>query len=158
MSISFQAKNESVLGAQLKVQTLKLPFVITGNATPASVVVGRDDPSILFIKTEGVDQITAALDTDDTAPTYEAATDSTGVFNILVKFYGEPIKKVVSAKITRIGSAAEVYACTLPSAPSDGVVAGGSLDKIALNADSASAFTSGSHICCLELDYVVNES
>ena len=157
MSTSFSAKNEQVLGAQLRVQTLHLPFVITGHATPASVSVVCSDPSVLFIKTEGVDQITAALAAADTAPTYASATDSTGVYNILVKI-SEPVKKVTSAYIVRTGSAAEIYACTLPSAPSSGVVAGGALDKIALNADSASAFTSGTHTCSLVVNYEINES
>jgi len=156
MANAYQAKSELVLGAQLRVQSLKLPFSITGNATPASVVITRDDPSVLFVKTEGVNQITGALDSGDTAPTLASAVDANGVFNVMVKV-GEKIKKVVSAKLVRMDSA-EIIACTLPSAPSSGIVAGGSLDKIVLNVDSGADLSSASPKYCLEVDYVVDES
>jgi len=159
MSISYQADNEQILGIQLKVQSLRLPFSISGNASSASVAVGRDDPSIIFIKTQGVDQIAAALDAGDTAPTYAAANDAAGMFSILVKLYGEQIRKVVSAKIVCMDAGApEIFACSLPSAPSSGIVQGGALDKMAFNADSSASFTSGSHNYSLEVSYVVNET
>lgn len=155
MSISYQAKSELVLNQQLKVQSLHLPFVITGNATPALVVVGRDNPGILAIRTEGVDQITGALASGDTAPTYAAPVDANGVLNILVSI-GERIAKVVSAKVVR-RNGVECIASTLPSAPASGVIAGTNNDKICLNLDSAASFAAGSYDACLEVSYIVEE-
>lgn len=151
--MSFQAKNELVRDAQLKVQTLRLPFAITANAVPASVVVGRDNPGVLFIKTEGVNQINAALDSNDTAPTLAAANDIGGVFNIMVKI-GEELKKVLGAKVVR-RNGQEVISCTLTSAPADSIVAGGGRDKIILNADSAVNLSTTNFDGYVEVSYIV---
>lgn len=94
---SYQAKNDPQLSRQLKVQKMSIPFVIVGNATAASVVVSNDEPSIMFIRTAGVDQITAALATNETATYTVSPVDATGIFNILVRIQ-EPVDKVQSCK------------------------------------------------------------
>lgn len=155
MSVSYQAKDSLVLARQLKVQKLSIPFFITTNATPASKVLSVDEPALLFLAVEGIDQITPALDTGDTAPTLATATDTTGIFSVMVKI-NEVLSKVVSAKITR-RNGQEVISLTLPSAPTTGIIAGTNQNKIVLNADSAVNFATTSYDACLEVEYVVAE-
>lgn len=151
--MAYESKNSQALGRQLKVQTLALNFSITGHATPASKVITRDEPSLLALKVEGIDQITGALDADDTAPTMASAVDSTGVFNILVSV-GEQVEKVVAAQLIK-RNGQEVISLTLPaSAPADGIVAGGARDKIALNADSAVDLSAANLDACVLLHYI----
>jgi hypothetical protein len=154
--MAYEAKNSQALGRQLKVQTLSIPFAITGNATPASKAISRDEPALLFLAVEGIDQITAALSSDDTAPTLASASDASGVFSLMV-VVGEEVEKVVSAQLVR-RNGQEVISCTLPaSAPADGIVAGGKRDKIALNADSAVNLSAANYDGCLILQYVAKE-
>ena len=157
MSIAYQPKNELVASKALRVQELCLPFSIAGSATSANVVVTVDDPALLFIRTQGTDRITVAsggLDSADTAPTYTSPNDANGQFAILVRI-NEPVSKVISAELIRLDSQ-EVISCTLPSAPSSGIVAGGNLDKIALNADSGANFASDSPKYCLVVRYMAS--
>lgn len=147
---NFNATNENVLNRQLKVQRLVIPFTITGNATPASVVIACDEPSVLFLKTEGVNQITPALDAADGTPTLTAADDSDGIFNLMVKI-SEPLAKVMQAKVTvRTGTAA-ITVCTM--ANTTGITAGG--DKIVLNCDTAVDLSAANLNACLEVEYVI---
>jgi hypothetical protein len=176
MSISYQASNENVLACQLKVQSLTLPFSVAGNATPGSVVVTVQDPSILFINTQGVNQITAALQPayGDVTPTFAAATDSTGVFNLLVWINpgvpiasgnspggpyptGDQVAHIHEATITCMDPGSpSIFAATLPTAPANGIVQGGNLDKMVFNATSPSAFNvAGTHNYTLEVQYTV---
>lgn len=100
--MSFEAKKSQVRGRQLKVQRLVIPFKITANATPASKVITSDEPSLLFLKVEGIDQITeasGALASGETLPSLASATDSTGVFNLLVKI-DEEVEKVCLVRVT----------------------------------------------------------
>ena len=156
--MAFEAKDSQVLSRQLKVQKVSIPFQIIGNATPASKTVTVDEPSLLFLAVEGIDGITeasGALDADDTVPTLATETDSTGIFSLLVRI-NEELAKVVSCKVSCL-STADLVACTLPSAPSDGIVAGGALDKIVMNVDSGINLTTGTHKFVVELEYVVQD-
>lgn len=92
----YNAQNEKVGGRQLQVQRISIPLTIAGNATAASVVCRNDEPAILFLQTDGVDQITGALASGETATYSVATSDATGVFRALVKIQ-EPIGKVVAA-------------------------------------------------------------
>lgn len=150
--MAFEAKQSQALGRQLKVQSLSIPFKITGNATPASKVITRDEPALLFLKVEGIDEITGALSSNDTTPTLASATDSTGVFNLMV-IVGEQLEKMVSAQLVR-RNGQEVISCTLTQAPADSIVAGGARDKIVLNADSGVNLSSADLDACLILQYV----
>ena len=147
---NFNAKDANVLNRQLKVQRLVIPFVITGNATPASVVVANDEPSVLFLKTEGVDQITPALDTADGTPSLTAANDANGIFNLMLKL-SESVAKVCQAKITVRSGTAAVVVCTI--ADTDGITAAG--DKIVLNCDTAVDLSAANLNACLEVEYVI---
>lgn len=148
--MSYNAKQELVQDRQLKVQRLVIPFAITANATPASVVISRDDPSILFLRTQGVDEITAALDTADGTPSYASANDASGVFNILVKIQ-EQIGKVMHAEVVQRTVAAQAV-CTLAAVA--GITAAG--DKIALNCTLGNLATTNMD-ACLVVEYVVAE-
>lgn len=97
----YQAKDAGVRGRQLKVQRLSIPFKITGNATAANVVVAVDDPSILFVNTQGVTGISVANGaqvTGEVAPSFTSANDASGISNLLVRI-NEPLSKVVSAVV-----------------------------------------------------------
>lgn len=150
----FEAKKPIVREKQLKVQSLYLPFSIVGNATPASVAVTRDDPAILFIRTEGTDSITeaaGALDAGETDPSFATEVDANGVFSLLVKIE-EAIHKVVAAKIIR-RNGQEVISCSM--ADTDGISANG--DKIVLNADSGVDLSAATLDAALEVHYIVSE-
>jgi hypothetical protein len=156
--MSFMPQNEQAAQASLEVQTLVLPFEITGSATAASVVFKAHYPALLFAKTAGVDQCTeaaGALDSDDTVPTFASASDSGGDFGIIVRI-GEELKKVVSCMV-EISSAENAGANAIfCSAPSDGIVAGGALDKIALDVKNAPAFNSAVTVKgCIVVRYIV---
>lgn len=154
--MSFDAKDSQVLGRQNKVQRLVIPFTITGNATPASKVIASDEPSLLFIKTEGLNQITiaaGALETGETLPSLASATDSTGVINALVKI-NEPLAKVMSVKVigrtaTALDKQGQILAFTTGSTNSGKSVVCNLTTGVDLGAASIDA--------TLEVEYVVAE-
>lgn len=154
MGESYNAQNEIVLGKQLKVQELALNFSIVGNATPASKVVSVDDPALLFLNVQGISGITVASGAVDSseelsAITFSTATDSSGVFNILVRI-DEPVLKVCAAYIVQ-RNGANVTSATLTSAPSNSITSGG--NKFVFNATAPAAFTSGTYDACLVVKY-----
>ncbi len=148
---NYYAKSELVQERQLKVQELALRLAITGNATPASVVVAVDDPAVLFLKTEGVDKITAALDSGDGSPSFVAQVDANGLFSAMIKV-GEPIKKVLSAQLIR-RTAHGVDTAKL--ANTTGITAVG--DKIVLDCDTGVNLASANLDACLIVKYEVQE-
>lgn len=152
--MAYESKNSQARGRQLKVQSLALSFSVLGHATPASKTITRDDPSLLALKVEGINQFTNALDADDTTPTMATAVDSTGVFNVLISV-GEEIEKVVSALLIK-RNGQEVISLSLPaSAPADGIVAGGARDKIALNVDSGIDISAANLLdACILVQYI----
>lgn len=157
---SYEAKDSIVEGRQLKVQRLSIPFVITGNATAASVVIGCDEPAVLFLKTEGVDQITEAsgcLDdaAEETALNFnDAASDASGIFNLCVKIK-EPIGRYIVSHVTsRLDGVS--HPCYIgDTTESDGQSANG--DKLLLTCNSTINFTSADLDADLEVEYVVSE-
>lgn len=145
---NYYAKDELVQGRQLKVQRLVIPFTITHNATASLVVIGRDEPALLFLKTQGVDEITAVA---DGSPTLAAANDAAGTFNILVKL-NEQIVKVMNAQVDG-RTAALVAGCTLANIT--GLTAAG--DKIVLNCTTGVNSSTTDLDACLCLEYVAAE-
>jgi hypothetical protein len=157
--MAYQSKNQGVEARRLKTQRLVLPFSVVGHATPASKTITRDDPSLLFLNFEGISGITLALGAVDTAGelsdiTFASATDSTGVFNVLVRV-GETVEKVVLARLCKRG-AVEANVCgTDPtmSVGAAGITSAG--DKIALNFDCTTDFSvAATSRWALELEYV----
>ena len=154
MSAPFQAKDPLVRDRQLKAQKLVIPFKITSNATPASVVLRSDEPGILFLRSEGVDQITSsagAIDSGETASYTVSPSDASGIFNLLVKV-SEPISKVLQAKV-RVRTTGSDQPCFLGDA--DGISGNG--NKIMLTCDSSINLSTTDLDGCLEVDYVVAE-
>jgi len=150
--MAYEAKQEAVLNRQLKVQELCIGLAITGNATPASVVVTVDEPALLFIKTQGTDKITAAagaLDSGEAVPTFVAQNDANGLFSALVKVE-EPISKVLSAQLIR-RTAHGVD--TVKLANTNGISANG--NKIALDCDTGVDLSAASLDACLIVKYIV---
>jgi len=153
--MSYSSKDELVQNRQLKVQRVSIPLLITGNATPASVVPRNDEPARLFLQTEGVNQITAALDTNETA-TYTVATpaDATGVFRLLFKVK-ESVEKVACAYVVnRIDGTFEP--CFLGSATGITTGSGGG-KSIMLGCDSDVNLASADLNACLVVEYVISE-
>lgn len=151
--MSYQSKNAQVHGRQLKVQRLVIPFTVTGNATPASVVLRNDEPSVLFLRSQGVDQITeaaGALDSGESVSFTVAANDANGILNMLVKV-GEVVGKVCRANVTDRTSGGS-QPCKLGDA--DGLSPNG---KILLTMDSSIDFSAANGDLCLEVEYVIAE-
>jgi hypothetical protein len=145
----YQASNELTLQRQLKVQKVSIPFVIVGNASSASVSVSCDEPAILFIRTQGVDQITSALDSGETANYSTSPVDSSGTFNILVKIR-EPVQKIVSLRC------ADVVTGVLYKLSEDagGPIASNGSDMMLDCVASVSIATSNTLNGCVEVEYV----
>lgn len=152
--MSFDAKNSQVQDRKLKVQRLVIPFTITGNATPASKSIASDEPSLLFLKVEGIDQITeatGALEDGETLPSLASATDSTGVINALVKI-GEPLKKVCLVRVvgrdgTQLSRQGQILAFTTGSDNAG--------QSVVCNITTGVNLTSASIDAALEVEYVV---
>jgi hypothetical protein len=138
--MSFQPKDSLVRERELKVIELHIPFVITGSATPASVSVLSDEPSILFMNTAGVNQTTAALSPNEAAPTFAAPVDASGLFNMMLVL-NETVGKVVSAEIVSVTDTTGtlIKACYL--ANTTGISQYG--NKICLNVPSGVDFATG---------------
>lgn len=150
--MSYIAKSEIVQANQLKVQRLSMPFKITGNATPASVAIDNSDcKGLLFLKTEGVDQITAALDSADGSPSLVSQVDANGLFSAMIKI-GEPVSKVLCAYIVK-RTVHGMDTCKLGA--TTGISAAG--DKILLDCDSSLNLSSATLDACLVLEYVIAE-
>lgn len=153
--MSYLPKESQVQKRALKVQSLVIPFQIVGSATPASVVLSNDEPSVLFMNSEGVTQISVAggaLDSGEAVPSFSLAkSDAGGDVNCLVKV-GEQIEKICQAQviIRSSGAAVASYADATP------ISANG--DKLLLNIENLPAFNSAVTVSgCLKVDYIVQE-
>lgn len=152
--MSFDAKNAQVQDRKLKVQRLVIPFTITGNATPASKTIASDEPSLLFLKVEGINQITeaaGALEDGETLPSLASATDSTGVINALVKI-GEPLKKVCLVRVvgrdgTQLSRQGQILAFTTGSDNAG--------QSVVCNITTGVNLASASIDAALEVEYIV---
>lgn len=152
----YPAKDEVIQSRQLKVQRVAIPLLITGNATPASVVPRNDEPARLFLQTEGVDQITGALASGETATyTTSAPDDSDGIFRCLLKI-NESVEKVVGAYcLNRVDGSFEPASLGSASGITTGSAGGKS---IMISVDSDVNFSAPANLsACLVVEYVVAE-
>lgn len=147
------AKNEIVRDQLLKVQSLRLPFSIVGASSTQNVVVSQDNPSLLFIRTQGTDRITVsdgALVTGQSAPSYTAPNDSAGLFDVLVRVY-EDVSKVLGAHMVQTNAAgATVKVCNLANTNAIGPNG----DQICLNCTSGVNLTSATLSGYIVVDYI----
>lgn len=155
---NYQAKDEKTLSRQLKVQELAIPMFIEGNAIPASKTQSSDEPSMVFMNTEGIQGITLAAGAVDSADelaaiTFATADDGTGVYNLLVRI-GEQVEKVVTAQVVR-RDGNEVISCTFPTGAEEGITSAG--DKIVLNCDTAVDLSAANYDASLVVRYVAAE-
>lgn len=156
--MAYPAQDSQVLGRQLKVQKVSIPFAITGNATPASKTRVIDEPTLLFLRLQGTgqDQLTqaaGALGAGESLPGGTAsATDSTGVFVGLLRIR-ENLQKVVSVKLVS-RSSTEILAC-----PVLGFTTGGSApgQSIVFNVDSGVDLSAANMDAVIEAEYIVAE-
>jgi len=158
---NYQAQNQNTLSRQLKVQELVIPLNVTANATPASKTQTTDEPSMLFINTEGITGIsttTGAFDTsaEANAITFASANDANGIYNLLLRV-GEQVGKVVHAEVHKnlVSGATEVLTCSSPTGATRYVTSLG--DKLVFNLDSAVNFASTNYDATLHVKYIVAE-
>lgn len=152
----YSSKDDTIQQRQLEVQEVCIPVAITGNATAASVLPRNDEPSRLFIQTEGVNQITAALASGETATyTTTAPDDSDGIFRFFLQIK-EPVGKVCSAYFFLRNTGVQVPV-SLGSATGISTGSGGG-KSIMLSADSAVDLSAANLDGCLVVKYVVNEN
>lgn len=150
MANAYQAAKPEVLGRQLKVQKLSIPFTITHHATPASKTILVDEPAILFLQVEGIDQITVnngAIADAATLPTMSSESDASGIFYAALNI-GETVAKVVSAKMVSRASA-EIVACTVLASADSGLVP-------IVKVDCATDLSTTDLDAVLELEYIVS--
>jgi hypothetical protein len=154
--MNFNAKTEQVLNRQLEVQTLSIPFTVTANATPSLVTVVSDEPSLLFFRTSGTDQITAELAPGETATYSIAANDASGIMNVLVEV-NEPIVKVVYAKVTSTTSALTTFQAAYLGSATGITTGSGGGNNIMLNVASTVDLATTNLVACLEVGYITQE-
>ena len=154
--MAYDAKNSPQLGRQLEVQKLVIPVKLIGNSTAASVSLRSDEPEFVFFRSQSVDQITAALQANETATYTVSASDSSGIVQCLVRI-NEQIVKVCDARLAnRVGSGSGYYA-ELGSAT--GITTGtGGGSAIMLALVSGVDLTGANTVdACLEVHYIVQE-
>lgn len=150
---SYDPRDSQVLERKLEVQRLVIPLAITFNATPASKVLASDEPSLLFLQTQGLTQITTAsgaLNPGEATPTFDlTAADSSGHINMLVRV-NEPVAKIVQAMLVDRATGV-VYACYMntTAAPLDA-----SGKSLLLNASTGVSLATTSLNACLTVDYI----
>lgn len=143
--MSYLAQEDLVQERQIEVQKLCIPFTITANATPASVVAACDEPGFMFLATQGDNNISAVLTADGDAASFAARVDNNGTFSILLDI-NEQIEKVQSAQVIRRNS----YDADLAKlANTDGISDNG--DKICLDIDAGTSFGSTPAITVTDL-------
>lgn len=150
--MSFLAKGVQALDRQLKVQRLTIPFTVTFSATAANVVLANDEPSVLFLQSQGIDQITAADSVAAAAYADTTPTDSSGQLNILVKV-GESVAKVMQARMRNRVTGVE-YTVYQDTGGTNGVSTTGNM---MLYVATAVNFTTTSLNACLSIDYSVSD-
>lgn len=92
----FIGKDAAIQGRQFLVQEVQIPFTVTASATAANIALACDEPARLYLKSASVDQITAALATNETATFTTSPTDATGILNALL-IVNESVVKVIGA-------------------------------------------------------------
>ena len=149
--MSYMSKDSLVQDRQLKVQRLVIPLTIVGSATAASVSLSNDEPSIMFLQSESVNQIEDALSVGETATYSATADDSDGIMNIFIKVQ-ESVSKVCRAQIiNRVTGVAQ----PVKLGDANGL---SSLSNIMLTLDSSDSFaTSATFEYCLDVEYIVQE-
>lgn len=98
--MSYESKSPAVSGRQMVVQELAIPFITTV-AGSLIATINSDEPSILYFKTEAIDQKAAIITTLGDTATYtgSAADDSDGLMSVFVNLGGDVCEKVVSARL-----------------------------------------------------------
>ena len=123
---------------------------MTANATPASVTTSNDEPSICFIQTEGVNNITAALASGETATYSSSPNDANGILNIFIRT-NEQVGKICQAGfVSRTTGVSQP--CFLGSAT--GLSSAG---NIMLTIDSSVNYATTNVDGCVEVEYTVQE-
>lgn len=147
--MSFESKKSQVRSRQLKVQRLVIPFSITASATPSAVVLSSDEPGLMLLESEGVDQITPALEDGETATFLVAPVDADGKLNILIKIAPED----VCAKVLRARMVSRTTGVSQPVmlGDADGISSAG---NIMLHLDSAVDHSTTNVDGCIEVEYI----
>lgn len=161
---NYQSRDSQVSNRQLKVQRMSIQFKIVGNATASAVAISTDEPSLLFLNTSGNTQIASGqgLSSTDTAPTLaNAASDSSGTFNLLVQVR-EPLARVMGVRVVRTDVANKQYQCQLENGGT-GIVVDTALsssgDKIIVSCVGDLALnTSNTFNGVVECEYIVSQS
>ncbi len=152
--MSYVPQDSLVQLRNLKVERLVIPFSIVGSATSTSVVATSDEPGFVFFATQGVDGITAALSTSETATYTTSPDDGTGVFNVLIKL-GESVGKLCSARFS-LRDSLTAQAVKLGSATGITTGTGGGKSLMLTCDTTVDLHASNTILGVLEVDYAVS--
>ena len=146
---TYYAKSSLAMDRQLKVQRLVIPLKVVHNATPASVSLQNDEPSVLFLQSQGVNQIDAsdAAQFANTSP-----SDASGQLNLLVNV-GESVAKVMRCALRGRFSGTD-YAAHLDTGSTQGVSSNG---NIMLSVSTSVNFSTTDLDACLDVEYSVSD-
>jgi len=146
---SYYAKDSLVQNQQLKVQRLVIPFKIAHNASSASVVISANQPALLFLNTQGVNQISAVA---AGSPSFASPNDAAGTFNALVQI-NEPVLMVCHAEVISRTGAVQAVASL---ANTSGLTSNGL--QIVLNATTGVNASTTDFDACLVMEYIIEIS
>lgn len=110
-----------VLGQQIAVQRLVIPFEITGHATPASKTLASGLPGVLTIAAEGLPA--TAVDASASGATL---TDAAGRFALLIEL-GDSVDSVVQARVRQPAATAALGEDICGFVDADGLTASGNV-------------------------------
>jgi len=154
--MSFYPKDSNVQDRYLKVERLVIPIRVTHNASSASVVLASDESSILYMQSQGVNQITAQDSVSAAEFANQTTSDSSGQLNILVEL-NEVAKKVMKAELKgRQNGTAYTIILDQGSVVVDGSPSGVSTTgALMLYVSSSVNFSSTDLDACLDVSYVL---
>ena len=130
-----------------------------GGGNPALKLQLNDEPSRLFLDTQGIDQISLANGSVDNAAelaaiTFATPNDVAGQFSLLLRI-NEPIGKIVSAQLIQINGS-ETINLTFPTGSTQGITSSGMI--MVFNADSAVDLSSFDYKASLVVRYTNKQS
>jgi hypothetical protein len=161
MSSAYYPKDDLVYGRSVKVQRLTIPFYITHNATPASKVISVDEPGLLFLDVQGINNCTVASGAFDTSAeaagiTFASPSDTGGSFSLLCRIGNgaELIQKVMSVKVSARNGAISGILCAPPTGATTNEFVTSLGDKIVANVSSSLNLATTDGDLVLEVEYI----
>ena len=147
--------NSSVDNQQVMHRKLVFEFNVVHHATPASKKVASDLPGVCFISSEGLTTPVSAIEDVTGLTNYTAASDASGIVDVLLK--GSElgsIKKVMTVVVREKVSTGFSAPTVQILGSAGGLTPGG---NIAFEVTVAASLATTDSTCVVEVDYLLSE-